>query len=45
MSDSQSLSRTKWNCKYHIEFTPKFKKQAIYLKLKDNTGKILIKAP
>jgi REP element-mobilizing transposase RayT len=24
MNDSQSLSHTKWNCKYHIVFAPKF---------------------
>lgn len=40
MSDSQSLSRTEWNCKYHIVVVLKFRKQAIYLKLKDSTGKI-----
>ncbi len=33
MQDSQSLSHTKWNCKYHIVFAPKFRRQAIYLKL------------
>lgn len=40
MSDSQSLFRTEWNCKYHIVVVLKFRKQAIYLKLKDSTGKI-----
>lgn len=41
MQDSQSLSHTKWNCKYHIVFAPKFRRQAIYLKLKEDIGKIL----
>ena len=35
MSGNQSLSHTKWNCKYHIVFAPKFRRQAIYLKLKE----------
>lgn len=41
MQDSQSLSHTRWNCKYHIVFAPKFRRQAIYLKLKEDIGKIL----
>ena len=41
MQDSQSLSHTKWNCKYHIVFALKFRRQAIYLKLKEDIGKIL----
>lgn len=27
--DSNSLSHTKWNCKYHIVFTPKFRRKVI----------------
>ena len=41
MQDSQSSSHTKWNCEYHIGFAPKFRRQAIYLKLKEDIGKIL----
>ena len=26
--DSNSLSHTKWNCKYHIVFAPKYKKKS-----------------
>ncbi|NFV46645.1 IS200/IS605 family transposase, partial [Clostridium botulinum] len=25
--DSNSLSHTKWNCKYHIVFAPKFRRR------------------
>ena len=32
--DRSSLSHTRWNCKYHIVFAPKFRRQAIYGKLK-----------
>ena len=27
--DKNSLAHTKWNCKYHIVFTPKYRRQAI----------------
>ena len=41
MNDSKSLSHTKWNCKYHIVFSPKYRRQAIYGKIKADIGKIL----
>ena len=28
--DNNSLAHTKWNCKYHIVFTPKYRRQVIY---------------
>ena len=28
--DLHSLSHTKWNCKYHIVFAPKYRRKAIY---------------
>ena len=40
-NDSQSLSHTKWNCKYHIVFAPKYRRQEIYGKLREDIGKIL----
>ena len=43
MNDSNSLSHTKWNCKYHIVFAPKFRRQIIYGKIKTDIGKILRK--
>lgn len=39
--DRSSLSHTRWNCKYHIVFAPKFRRQAIYGKLKIDIGLIL----
>ena len=39
--DSQSLSHTHWNCKYHIVFTPKYRRRVIYGKLRADIGKIL----
>ncbi len=40
-NDSESLSHTKWNCKYHIVFAPKFRRQVIYGQIKADIGKIL----
>lgn len=40
-NDSQSLSHTKWNCKYHIVFAPKYRRQEIYGKTKEDIGKII----
>ena len=39
--DNNSLSHTKWNCKYHIIFCPKYRRQVIYGKLRAEIGKIL----
>ncbi|MCD3218218.1 IS200/IS605 family transposase [Clostridium botulinum] len=39
--DSNSLSHTKWNCKYHIVFAPKFRRREIYGDRKIEIGKIL----
>ena len=39
--DNNSLAHTKWNCKYHIVFAPKFRRKEIYGKYKVDIGKIL----
>mgnify|MGYP001006294987 CR=1 FL=1 len=39
--DNNTLSHTTWNCKYHVVFAPKYRRQAIYGKLKADIGKIL----
>lgn len=41
MNDIQSLAHSKWNCKYHIVFAPKYRRQVIYGELKAEIGKIL----
>ena len=41
MNDNHSLSHSKWNCKYHIVFAPKYRRQVIYGKIKADIGKIL----
>ena len=39
--DNNSLSHTTWECKYHIVFAPKYRRQVIYGELKRDIGKIL----
>ena len=41
--DTESLSHTKWSCKYHIVFAPKYRRQIIYGKIKKDIGQILRK--
>ena len=41
--DINSLAHTKWNCKYHIVFAPKFRRKVIYGKIKEDIGKMLRK--
>ena len=36
-----SLAHTKWYCKYHIVFAPKYRRQIIYGKIRVEVGKIL----
>ncbi len=36
-----SLSHTKWMCKYHIVFTPKYRRKAIYGQYRESIGRIL----
>jgi len=43
MKDTSSLAHTAWNCKYHIVFAPKYRRQVICGKMKDDIGKILRK--
>ncbi|MCK0474012.1 IS200/IS605 family transposase, partial [Halalkalibacter sp. APA_J-10(15)] len=41
MSSDNSLSHTRWNCKYHIVFIPKYRRKVIYGKLRKDIGAIL----
>ena len=36
-----SLSHTKWLCKYHIVFTPKYRRKVIYNQIRSDVGEIL----
>ena len=39
--DSHSLSHTKWNCKYHIVFAPKYRRKEFYDARRLEIGKII----
>ena len=41
--DELSLTHCKFECKYHVVFAPKFRRQIIYGKIKGEIGKILRK--
>ncbi len=41
MNDNNSLAHTSWNCKYHIVFAPKYRRQIFYNDKKTEIGKIL----
>lgn len=39
--DVNSLSHSKWNCKYHIVFAPKFRRKVAYGALRQDIANIL----
>ena len=39
--DNNSLSHTKWNCKYHIVFAPKYRRKVAYGQIKQDIANIL----
>ena len=41
LNDINSLSHTKWNCKYHIVFAPKYRRKVFYGEKRAAVGKIL----
>ena len=40
MRDYKSLAHTKWDCKYHVVFIPKYRKKVIYGDLRNHLGEI-----
>jgi len=41
MDNTNSLAQTKWNCKYHIVFAPKYRGKVIFGEKKVESGKML----
>ena len=41
--ETDSLAHTRWNCKYHIVFAPKYRRQIIYGQIKADAGSIIRK--
>ena len=40
MKDVASLSHSRWECKYHVVFIPKYRRKAMYKKLREYLGEI-----
>ena len=40
MNDYESLKHTKWECKYHVVFIPKYRKKTIYGPLRKELGAV-----
>ena len=40
MRDYRSLAHTKWDCKYHVVFIPKYRKKVIYGDMRNYVGEI-----
>lgn len=40
-NDNTTIAHTKWNCKYHIVFAPKYRQKVFYKDKRSEVGKIL----
>src|SRR3974377_1682238 len=43
MDDYESLSHTKWECKYHVVFIPKCRRKTLYAQLRRHLGELFRK--
>jgi putative transposase len=43
MDEYESLSHSKWECKYHVVFIPKCRRKVLYGKLRRHLGEVLRK--
>jgi putative transposase len=41
MDEYESLSHTKWECKYHVVFIPKCRRRTLYVQLRKHLGQVL----
>ena len=41
MTNYRSLNHTKWECKYHVVFIPKYRKKAIFGPIRRYLGQVL----
>ena len=41
MDEYESLSHSKWECKYHVVFIPKYRRKALYKELRRHLGEVL----
>ena len=45
MDQYQSLNHTKWDCKYHIVWIPKYRKKKLYAELRKLLGEYYMSWP
>jgi len=43
MDELESLSHTKWECKYHVAFIPKRRRKTLYVELRRHLGEVFRK--
>ena len=43
MDDYESLSHSKWECKYHVVFIPKYRRKTLYVELRRHLGDVFRK--
>src|SRR5579872_5820426 len=43
MDDYDSLSHSKWDCKYHVVFIPKYRRKSLYVELRRHLGEVFRK--
>jgi putative transposase len=43
MDEFESLSHTRWECKYHVVFIPKYRRKALYGQLRRHLGEVFHK--
>ena len=43
MDECESLSHSKWECKYHVVFIPKCRRRTLYKQLRNHLGEIFRK--
>jgi putative transposase len=41
MNDSESLKHTRWECKYHIIFIPKYRKKVLFGKIRQDLDEVM----
>ena len=40
MDEAKSLNHSKWECKYHVVFIPKYRKKSLYKELRGDLGQV-----
>jgi len=41
MDDEQSLRHTRWDCKYHVVWIPKYRRKTLYVQLRKYLGEVM----